>query len=73
MGGGGGGVAFSPGFMMQFFVSFPVLINVFLLVAVGVLCLFLKVPWVGMQCAIVAFPGHTHSFGMYPLVSKLRL
>ena len=25
-----------------------------------VLCLFLTVPWVGMQCVIVAFPDHTH-------------
>ena len=24
------------------------------------LCLFLKVPWVGLQCVIVAFPGHAH-------------
>ena len=28
-------------------------------VAVSVLCLFLMVPWVGLQCVIVAFPGHT--------------
>ena len=27
---------------------------------VSVLCLFLTVPWVGLQCVIVAFPGHTH-------------
>ena len=26
-----------------------------------VLCLFLTVLWVSLQCAIVAFPGHTHS------------
>ena len=24
------------------------------------LCLFLMVPWVGLQCVIVAFPGPTH-------------
>ena len=30
------------------------------LVNVSVLWLFLTVPWVGLQCVIVAFPGHTH-------------
>ena len=29
-------------------------------VAVSVLCLFLTVMWVGLQCVIVTFPGHTH-------------
>ena len=29
-------------------------------VAVSVLCLFLVVSWVGLQCVIVAFPGHIH-------------
>ena len=29
-------------------------------VVVVALCLFLTVPWVGLQCVIVAFPGHTH-------------
>ena len=28
-------------------------------VTVSVLCLFLTVQWVGLQCVIVAFPGHT--------------
>ena len=28
--------------------------------AVCVLCLFLKMPWVGLQSEIVAFPDHTH-------------
>ena len=28
--------------------------------SVSVLCLFLTVPWVGLQCVIVAFPSHTH-------------
>ena len=28
--------------------------------AVIVLCLFLIVPYVGLQCVIVSFPGHTH-------------
>ena len=26
----------------------------------SLLCLILVVPWVGPQCVIVAFPGHTH-------------
>ena len=26
----------------------------------SVLCLFLTVLWVGLQCVIVAFPSHTH-------------
>ena len=30
------------------------------LVAVNVQLLFLTVPWVGLQFAIVAFPDHTH-------------
>ena len=29
-------------------------------VNVGVLCLFLAVPWAGLQCVIVSFSGHTH-------------
>ena len=28
---------------------------------VSVLLLFLKVPWFGLQCATVVFPGHTVS------------
>ena len=28
--------------------------------AVNVLCLFLTVPWVCLQCVIVVFPDHTH-------------
>ena len=32
------------------------------LVTVNVLWLFLTVPWVGMQCVLVVFPGHTHLF-----------
>ena len=31
----------------------------------GVPCLFLTVPWVGLQCVIVAFPGHTYLFLRY--------
>ena len=30
------------------------------LVTVYVLCLFLAVPWVCLQCVIVVFPDHTH-------------
>ena len=31
-----------------------------------VLCLFLTVSWVGMQCVIVALPGHTRLLLLYP-------
>ena len=27
---------------------------------VSLLCIFLTVPWVGLHCVIVAFPGHTN-------------
>ena len=27
---------------------------------INLLWLFLTVPWVGLQCVIVVFPGHTH-------------
>ena len=30
------------------------------IVTVNILWLFLTVPWVGLQCVIVAFPGYTH-------------
>ena len=30
------------------------------LVIVYVLWLFLKVPWMGLQCVVVVFPDHTH-------------
>ena len=33
-----------------------------LLIVFGALCLFLTVSWVGMQCVIVAFSGHTYLF-----------
>ena len=26
----------------------------------GAMCLFLTVSWVGLQCVVVAFPGHTY-------------
>ena len=28
--------------------------------AVSVVCFSLTVPWVGLQCVLVAIPGHTH-------------
>ena len=34
-------------------------------VAVGFLYLFLVVQWVGLQCVIVAFPGHIHLLFSY--------
>ena len=27
---------------------------------VNVMCIFLMVPWVGLQCVIVVFPDHSH-------------
>ena len=30
------------------------------LMTVSELCLFLVMPWGGLQCVIVVFPGHTH-------------
>ena len=38
--------------------------------AVRVLCLFLTVPWVGLQCFIVPSPGHTHIYFLRQLPSK---
>ena len=34
--------------------------NCLLMAFDSVLCLFLAVLWVGLQCVIVAFPNHTH-------------
>ena len=31
-----------------------------IIVTVSVLCFFLVEMWVGLQCVIVVFPGHTH-------------
>ena len=31
-------------------------------VAACILCLFLMVPWVGLQYEILTFPGHTHYY-----------
>ena len=33
-----------------------------LLIVFGALCLFLTMSWVGLQCVLVAFPGHTYLF-----------
>ena len=64
-----------PCFVMQYFESFlvlqsshcgrEILFALLLLssvchVDVIVYCLFLTVIWVGLQCVIVSFPGHTH-------------
>ena len=32
------------------------------IITINALWLFLAVPWVDMQCAIVVFPDHTHFF-----------
>ena len=34
-------------------------------VTINVLCLFLTVPWVGLQCVILVFPDHTHLLTVY--------
>ena len=44
------------------------------LVTVNVLCLFLTVPWIGLQCVIVVFPDHTHLlFGLKKFAANLPL
>ena len=35
-------------------------------------CLFLTVLWVGMQCTIVAFPGHSHLLFSIDLAKEER-
>ena len=40
--------------------------------AVKVLYLFLMVPWVGLQCVILAFPGHTHLLCHMLIESNMR-
>ena len=61
---------FGPCFVVPYLVSFLIVLqssrwgraNFVFLVSCGcyVLFLFLTVPWVGLQCVIVAFPAHTH-------------
>ena len=41
-------------------VALLLLSNRCLVVTANVMWLFLTVPWVGLQCVIVAFPDHTH-------------
>ena len=57
---------YDPCFVMQCFLSrvLVALLNGLNAViwAVSVLCLFLTDPWVGLQCVIVAFSGHTLLF-----------
>ena len=36
------------------------LLSYICIVTINVLWLFLMVPWIGLQCAIVIFPDHTH-------------
>ena len=39
-------------------------------VAVSIICFFLTVPWVGLQCVIVIFPGHIHlPFGHFNYIT----
>ena len=40
---------------------------------VGILCLFLTMPMVGLQCVIVAFPGHTQFLGSKVVVLLLLI
>ena len=71
---------FSSPFVMQYLVSFKTLqlldeeerINWLLnvlssrcLVTVSVLWFFLNVPWVGLHCVIMVFPGHALTFCVY--------
>ena len=37
-----------------------------ILFTLSIVCLFLTVPWVGLKCVIIAYPGNTHiSFTVY--------
>ena len=40
--------------------------------AVSVPYLFLAMPWVCLQCVIVAFPGHTHLILYHPLYISVK-
>ena len=76
---------FGPCFIMHYLVSFLVLQSsrcgrepagcltyLFLCchLSVGVLCIFPTVPWVSLQCATVAFPGHSHLLFMSLLCGR---
>ena len=39
--------------------------------AVYILCLFLAVPWVVLQCVIVVFPGHTQTLTLWSFAITL--
>ena len=39
--------------------------------AIGALCLFLAVPWVGLQCVIETCPGHTHLPFCYNIATQI--
>ena len=39
----------------------------------SVLCFFLVVPYVGLQCVIVAFPGHTHLMSYITVITFYTL
>ena len=54
-------------FCVQYLASFLVLESFCLLfiayrylMTISILCLFLTVQWVGLQCEIVVVPGHVH-------------
>ena len=73
-----GGVVIGPCFAMHYLVAFhlcnhlakeqiagsftSIIFLLALLIVFGTLCLFLTMSWVGLQCVIVAFPGHTYLF-----------
>ena len=40
--------------------------------ACSVQCLFPMATWVGLQCVIVLFPGHTHLFCQY-MISSVKV
>ena len=40
---------------------------------VSVLWLFLTLPWVGLQCVIVLFPGHIETLYLFEQVHKAAL
>ena len=77
----GGVLLFGPCFAMYYIVTFHffnhlaeeeiagcftlIVFLLGLLIVFGALCLFLAVSWVGLQCVIVAFPGHTYLFLRY--------
>ena len=60
---------FGPCLVVHYLVSFAIislgkrgLVELPCHLTISGLCLFLVVPWIGLQCVILAFPGHTHLF-----------